>query len=140
MGDDKVRRVRVAKALFVAGFGDTYDKAFGRVHWLTAISWAESGCQELATYTNTDGSVDRGAWQLNSVYESDCSDECAYNVECAAQFIHTLWKTGPGTPQLYNRWITYRDGKVGPLANPVRWLQTYRACRVAKRELERGTA
>src|SRR5690348_16070470 len=44
-----------------------------------AIALAESGCDPSARGVNTDGTVDRGLWQINNYWHPDVSDQCAYD-------------------------------------------------------------
>ena len=49
-----------------------------------AIGLAESSCNPSASYTNPDGCVDRGLWQIDSCAWPNVSNTCAYQVQCNA--------------------------------------------------------
>jgi hypothetical protein len=102
--DDGARRQTVAYWLLKAGFGDK------PTTMLTAISWAECGCQEkVVGRFNTDGTVDRGCFQLNDKYQAACSDECAFSYQCACEYVWKMWVTSDGP--IYHHWHAYTSGK-----------------------------
>jgi hypothetical protein len=47
----------------------------------TAISWAESGWDENAQNTNSNGSIDRGLWQINSIHGARSTFDPAKNAK-----------------------------------------------------------
>jgi hypothetical protein len=49
-----------------------------------AIGLAESSCNPSASYTNPDGCVDRGLWQIDNCAWPNVSNACAYQVQCNA--------------------------------------------------------
>ena len=55
-----------------------------------AIAEAESSGWTRATLVDSDCSVDRGLWQINSYWHSEVSDACAFDPTCAAQATHTI--------------------------------------------------
>lgn len=102
--DDGARRQAVAYWLLRAGFNKT------RAVKLVAISWAECGCQEqVVGRYNTDGTVDRGCFQLNDKYQAACKDECAFNYRCACEYVYKLWVTSDSP--IYGIWHAYTSGK-----------------------------
>jgi murein DD-endopeptidase MepM/ murein hydrolase activator NlpD len=71
-----------------------------------AIAQAESSFDTTATHTNTDGSVDRGLWQINSSNGYDATrllSDPAYNAS-AAYAIYRAWNN------TFNAWTTYTSG------------------------------
>ena len=70
-----------------------------------AIAEAESSGYSHARLINTDCSVDRGIWQINSYWHGEVSDSCAFDPTCAAQATHTIWANGGWT-----QWTTYTNG------------------------------
>src|SRR5690242_11175877 len=48
-----------------------------------AVALAESGGWSHARLINTDCSVDRGLWQINSYWHGEVSDSCAFDPTCA---------------------------------------------------------
>jgi hypothetical protein len=71
-----------------------------------AIAMAESGLNPNATNVNTDGSVDRGLWQINSKAHPDISDSSAFNPTSAAQDMMQISNGGTN----WNPWVTYQTG------------------------------
>lgn len=71
-----------------------------------AIALAESGGRVAATHTDTDGSVDRGLWQINSVHSeynaSQLLSSPAYNAKAA-------YNISNGGINWYP-WTTYTSG------------------------------
>jgi hypothetical protein len=59
-----------------------------------AIAMAESGGESGASNTNTDGSVDRGLWQINSVHGSQSTFDPIANAKAAVQISNngTTWR------------------------------------------------
>ena len=71
-----------------------------------AIAMAESGLQPNATHVNTDGSVDRGLWQINNAAHPDVSDSSAFDPVTAAQDMLNISNGGTN----WNPWVTYQTG------------------------------
>lgn len=75
---------------------------------------AESDGYTEAVNENTDGTTDRGIWQLNSSHTS-ISDAAAYDPARAAVAAHGLWKAAGGSFQPWVAWDTgvcFDDGYV----------------------------
>jgi hypothetical protein len=70
-----------------------------------AVAEAESAGWTHARLINTDCSVDRGLWQINSFWHGEVSDACAFDPTCNAQATHTIWANGGWT-----QWTTYNNG------------------------------
>jgi Lysozyme like domain/Ricin-type beta-trefoil lectin domain len=93
-----------------------------------AIGLAESSCNPSATYTNPDGCVDRGLWQIDSCAWPNVSNACAYQIQCNAAAAWNIsakgtywcpWSTysprGPsdcGTPGPYTSYLGLAEQSV----------------------------
>lgn len=66
--------IDLAKLIADAGFPGGVAQANG-----IAIVCAESGRDPAATFTNTDGSIDRGLWQINSKWHAEVTDAEAFD-------------------------------------------------------------
>jgi hypothetical protein len=55
-------------------------------NFLVALANKESGLNPNTTHLNSDGSVDRGIMQWNTVHIQRIPDSCAYDVSCASEF------------------------------------------------------
>jgi Lysozyme like domain len=71
-----------------------------------AIILAESGGKADARNTNSDGSVDRGWWQINSRWHPEVSDACADNLICSTKAAKRISKNWTD----FSAWTTYRSG------------------------------
>ena len=71
-----------------------------------AIAWAESNLNSSARNINSDGSVDRGLWQINSKWHPEVSDACAFDPNCAASAVFKISRGGT----YWNDWVTFRNG------------------------------
>lgn len=67
-----------------------------------AIAMAESGGDSQATNHNSDGSTDRGLWQINSVHGSQSTYDIAGNVQAAVAISSNGGNWSP--------WVTYTTG------------------------------
>lgn len=76
------------------------------LHTATAVALAESGGDPQAKHTNSDGSIDRGLFQINSRWHGDVTDACAFNPTCAAAAAYKI--SGSGTN--FSPWTTYTAG------------------------------
>jgi hypothetical protein len=70
---------------------------------MTAIALAESGGKVDAQHTNSDGSIDYGLLQVNSVHGYD--PNCLLKAECNIDKAHEVWLS-----QGYGAWTTYNTG------------------------------
>ncbi|MGC5331239.1 SH3 domain-containing protein [Micromonospora sp. DT62] len=76
-----------------------------------AVSLAESQCVAGAQGYNgptsgcPNGSLDRGAWQINNCYHSWVTDACAYELYCNARAAHDIWGWSG-----WSAWATYTNG------------------------------
>ncbi len=91
--------VQVAQQAQQAGFTGN--------NWVisVAVAEAESAGWTRARLIDTDCSVDRGLWQINSYWHGEVSDSCAFDPVCNAQAAHTIWANGGWT-----QWTTYNNG------------------------------
>ena len=71
-----------------------------------AVAMAESSCNPHAVNINSDGSRDRGLWQMNSVYHPEVSDTCAFQIQCNAD---AAWNTS-GHGGDWKPWSAYTNG------------------------------
>jgi Ricin-type beta-trefoil lectin domain/Lysozyme like domain len=96
---DHYSAVQVAQLAQQAGFAGN--------DWVisVAVAEAESAGWTHARLINTDCSVDRGLWQINSYWHGEVSDACAFDPTCNAQATHTIWSNGGWT-----QWTTYNNG------------------------------
>jgi hypothetical protein len=96
---DHYSAVQVAQLAQQAGFSGN--------DWVVsvAVAEAESAGWTHARLINTDCSVDRGLWQINSYWHGEVSDGCAFDPACNAQATHTIWANGGWT-----QWTTYNNG------------------------------
>jgi hypothetical protein len=72
-----------------------------------AVALAESGGYTEATNTNSDGSIDRGLWQLNNKYQPQVSDACAFDPACATREAYKIYRDRSYT---FNPWAAYTSG------------------------------
>jgi hypothetical protein len=91
--------VQIAQFARVGGFSGN--------DWVisVAVAEAESAGWSHARLIDTDCSVDRGLWQINSFWHGEVSDSCAFTPTCAASATHTIWANGGWT-----QWTTYTNG------------------------------
>src|SRR5262249_12728038 len=68
-----------------------------------AIAMAESGGNSTATHTNSNGTTDRGLWQINSIHGKQSTTNAAENARAAVAISKngtdwrpwcTAWSTG----------------------------------------------
>lgn len=71
-----------------------------------AVAMAESGGNAQASHTNTDGSTDRGLWQINNHAHPDVSDACAYDPLCCAKAAYKISNGGSD----WGAWTTFNSG------------------------------
>lgn len=70
-----------------------------------AVALAESSCIPSATNSNTNGSIDRGLWQINSIH-TQYSITCVFDPQCNAG---AAWEiSAHGTN--WQPWTTYNNG------------------------------
>lgn len=71
-----------------------------------AVALAESSGTAAATHTNSDGSIDRGLWQLNSRWHPEVSAAQALAPATAAAATYTISKAGTD----WHEWATWNSG------------------------------
>ena len=103
-----------AAAMSAAGGGGTLSCSGLEALWESAggspsaapmaasIAMAESGGQQGATDNNTNGSTDRGYWQMNSIWGAQSTYDAAGNARAAVQI------SGNGTN--WSPWVTFNNG------------------------------
>ena len=85
-----------------------------------AVALAESGGDPGATDHDTNGTVDRGLWQINSVHRT-YSAACDYDPACAASAAYAI--SGGGTN--WSAWVTFEHGEeIAYLPAAVDWVNT----------------
>lgn len=68
-----------------------------------AVATAESGRRPSAVNgSNSDGSIDRGLFQMNSIHGGCSTFDLAENVRCAVKL--------RGSPNGWNHWVAYKTG------------------------------
>lgn len=72
-----------------------------------AVGLAESGCNPSASYTNSNGCVDRGLWQIDNCAWPQVSNTCAYQVQCNAD---AAWGLISSKGTNWGPWSTYNSG------------------------------
>lgn len=77
-----------------------------RIAVAVAIAMAESSCSYTATNHDSNGSQDRGLWQINNAAWPGISNTCAYQMQCNANAAFTI--SGGGTH--WTPWATYTNG------------------------------
>ncbi|WP_431916865.1 hypothetical protein [Micromonospora wenchangensis] len=77
-----------------------------------AVAMAESSCNPSAVGSNgptagcSNGSLDRGLWQINNCYHPTVTDSCAYNAQCNANAAYSISSGGSN----WQPWSTYNNG------------------------------
>lgn len=79
----------------------------GTAPMAVAIALAESGGNSGATHVNSDGSIDRGLWQINNRYHAEISDVQAFNPASAAAAAYAISNRGAN----WKQWSTYNNGR-----------------------------
>jgi hypothetical protein len=100
-----------AVAAFKAGFRytpniSTNDGSYPPILVAIAVGLAESSCDPGASYTNSNGCVDRGLWQIDNCAHPNVSNACAYQAQCNGDAAWNI--SGDGTD--WEPWTTYTTG------------------------------
>lgn len=115
-----------ATRTFAAGAGFTnepttlpgYSGKVTRLDVAVAVAMAESGGNPTATNQNTNGSTDRGLWQINSIHlgRLKVAGNRLYDPTFNAQVAFDLSKGGTD----WTPWVAYKSGRAGAwlTANP----------------------
>jgi len=110
---DRAGRIEGAEPSGVGG-GGAYGKSALRNLWrnaggpsnvaniAAAIALAESGGRPGAKNVNTNGSIDRGLWQINSIH----GRLSTFNVGANARAAVKIWRDAGG----FSPWVTYKTG------------------------------
>jgi flagellar biosynthesis chaperone FliJ len=76
-----------------------------------AVSCAENNAHNTtAVYVNTDGSRDRGLWQINDRWHPEVTDECAFDPLCSAKAAFVISSRGTN----FTPWATWQSGAYKP--------------------------
>jgi hypothetical protein len=73
-----------------------------------AVAKAESGWRSSARNGNTNGSLDCGLWQINSVHRQLLKKNNCYDPKANARMARAVWKQSHGS---WSPWVTYQRGK-----------------------------
>lgn len=92
-----------------------------------AIATAESGKDTAESYTNTDGTVDRGLWMFNSRWHPEVSDACAYDETGICSSVEALRVYRDSGP---DQWSAHANGRYRYFLEEARaayalWICTY---------------
>lgn len=71
-----------------------------------SVAMAESSCNPNATNINTNGSEDRGLWQINNAAWPNVSNACAFQVQCNADAAWNISNHGTN----WGPWSTFNSG------------------------------
>jgi len=88
-------------------FGKHADKAFLLLNGNEYCGGENKQLNLSAVYTNTDGSRDRGLFQINDYYHPFVSDACAFDYKCNTDYAWRMFKNDNYT---FIRWM-YGDIK-----------------------------
>lgn len=97
----KISDMAIAQAALAAGFA-----AGTPATTAVAVALAESGGNTTARNRNSDGSVDRGLWQINSKWHPEVSDAQADNPATAAQAAFRI----SGSGRNWRPWAAFTRG------------------------------
>ena len=97
--------IGLAEMLQEAGFAPGTSTVNG-----CSIVCAESGRNPLAKHVNTDGSIDRGLWQINDKAHPDVTDQAAYDPVQATAAAFSISHQGTD----YGAWSTWNNGAYKP--------------------------
>jgi hypothetical protein len=109
------RSIRCAEAARAAGW--TGENLVTSVAVALAESLCTAGAQNYNGPTSgcPNGSVDRGAWQINNCYHAWVTDACAYEVYCNARAAHDIWGWSG-----WGAWAAYNNGSYQNYLNEAR--------------------
>jgi len=96
----KLTAQQIAGAAKAAGFPDN------ELATATAVALAESGGETTATNRNTNGSVDYGLWQINTVHGSLLSQGDKFNPADNAKMAYTVWSRAGNK---WSPWSAYNN-------------------------------
>lgn len=77
------------------------------VRLMAEIACAESGGYALKYYQNTDGSIDRGLWQINSRHSTEFPDLGDFKQGCYLPLTNARMAIRVWRKQGYKAWSTY---------------------------------
>ena len=82
-----------------------------------AVEWAEAGGNTDAKHVNTDGSIDRGLWQINSRWHPEVTDAQAYDANASTDAAYRISFGGT----VWTPWAVFNNGAY------TRWIDSARA-------------
>lgn len=72
-----------------------------------AVVLTESGGRTNARHVNSDGSIDRGPWQINNREHPDVSDACAYDSVCSTDAAYRIYVAAGNS---FKPWTAFTTG------------------------------
>lgn len=84
-----------------------------------AIAMAESGGNSTATDCDSNGSIDRGLWQINSVHGSQSTYDVMGNARAAVSISNNGTNWSPWTTYTSGAYRQFLNGNVSPSATPI---------------------
>jgi hypothetical protein len=100
---------QIAQYAAAAGFRDGAGYQGKALTWAVAVALAESGGNPVAVNVNSNGSRDRGLWQINNKYHPEVSDAAAFDPASAAKAAYTISKAGTS----WSPWAAFNNGAAG---------------------------
>lgn len=88
-------------------------KYFGKNWRLARAVMMAEGNYNLRAFNPTNGSNDRGIWQISAKWHPEVSDSCAYDVECSTRIAYQLSKGGID----WSQWWGYKTGSYKKFLN-----------------------
>lgn len=91
----------------IAGYAQAAGFPREELETATAVALAESGGETTATNKNTNGSIDYGLWQINTVHGSLLTQGDKFNPLDNAKMALTVWR---GAGNKWTPWTVYKTG------------------------------
>lgn len=91
----------------IAGYAQAAGFPPQEIETATAVALAESGGETTATNKNTNGSIDYGLWQINTVHGSLLTQGDKFNPLDNAKMALTVWN---GAGKKWTPWTVYKTG------------------------------
>ena len=91
----------------IAGYAQAAGFPPQEIETATAVALAESGGETTATNKNTNGSIDYGLWQINTVHGSLLTQGDKFNPLDNARMAYTVWN---GAGKKWTPWTVYKTG------------------------------
>lgn len=91
----------------IAGYAQAAGFPPAEIVTATAVALAESGGETTATNKNTNGSIDYGLWQINTVHGSLLTQGDKFNPLDNARMAYTVWDRAG---KKWTPWTVYKTG------------------------------